>query len=317
MKNIRYLAITATVLVYALVVLGGVVRITGSGMGCGDDWPLCNGRLFPPLDELATVIEYGHRQLAALTSVLIAAIALMTFMHRSTPGVTGRGGLSRPAALAVVLVIVQIMLGAVTVWLGLPAWSVVLHLSAALALLTTLVVLTLRAGATPSPTPEGTPPPRGLAHGTVALAGLTALTLLLGALTANLDAGGACLGFPLCSGQIWPSGGIAGLARVHWIHRLLAYGLFILTLGLAVRARGAPPPVRSALWTCLGLVTAQLGVAVVMILVGLPQIWRVLHVAVGTALWVAVVYAVWLTGRRANLRQTIDSRQGPGAVWDT
>ncbi|MCZ6754878.1 MAG: COX15/CtaA family protein [Gemmatimonadetes bacterium] len=317
MKNIRYRAITATVLVYALVVLGGVVRITGSGMGCGDDWPLCNGRLFPPLDDLATVIEYGHRQLAALITVLIAATALMTFRHRSTPGVKvrGGGGLGRPAALVVVLLVVQILLGAVTVWLELPAWSVVLHLSAALALLATLVVLTLRAGTTPNPTPQGTS--RGLAHGTVALTGLTALTLLLGALTANLDAGGACLGFPLCSGQIWPSGGIAGLARVHWIHRLLAYGLFLLTLVLAARARGAPAPVRRTLWACLGLVTAQLGVAVVMIMLGLPQIWRVLHVAVGTALWVAVVYAVWLTGGRANLRQTIDSRQGPGALWGT
>jgi cytochrome c oxidase assembly protein subunit 15 len=47
----RRLAWAAAVATYLLVVLGAVVRITGSGMGCGDHWPLCNGHLIPPLSE--------------------------------------------------------------------------------------------------------------------------------------------------------------------------------------------------------------------------------------------------------------------------
>ncbi|MEN8145700.1 MAG: COX15/CtaA family protein, partial [Gemmatimonadota bacterium] len=58
----------------ALIVLGGIVRITGSGLGCGDDWPLCNGRLIPPMD-LPTMIEYGHRLVAAALAVLVFALA--------------------------------------------------------------------------------------------------------------------------------------------------------------------------------------------------------------------------------------------------
>src|ERR687892_453480 len=57
----RRLAWAAAVATYALIVLGAWVRITGSGMGCGDDWPLCHGRLFPPLDDLGTLIEWTHR----------------------------------------------------------------------------------------------------------------------------------------------------------------------------------------------------------------------------------------------------------------
>ncbi len=47
---VRRLAYLATALLFALIVLGGIVRITGSGMGCGDDWPKCNGEWFPPLE---------------------------------------------------------------------------------------------------------------------------------------------------------------------------------------------------------------------------------------------------------------------------
>src|SRR5947208_943505 len=55
--RLAWLAATCT---YLLIVLGAIVRITGSGLGCGEHWPLCNGRLLPLLD-LPTLIEYGHR----------------------------------------------------------------------------------------------------------------------------------------------------------------------------------------------------------------------------------------------------------------
>ena len=71
-RLIRRLAWTGAVLAVGLVVLGGVVRITGSGMGCGDHWPRCNGEWFPPLD-LPTAIEIGHRWAAALVSLFVAA----------------------------------------------------------------------------------------------------------------------------------------------------------------------------------------------------------------------------------------------------
>src|SRR5438093_4639854 len=70
------LAWTAAAATYLLIVLGAVVRITGSGLGCGDHWPLCNGHLFPPLNDIPTVIEWSHRLVAALVSVLVAGLAI-------------------------------------------------------------------------------------------------------------------------------------------------------------------------------------------------------------------------------------------------
>src|SRR5260221_14035201 len=65
-RRYTLLAWTAAAATYLLIVLGAVVRITGSGLGCGDHWPLCNGHLFPPLDDIGTVIEWSHRLGAAL-----------------------------------------------------------------------------------------------------------------------------------------------------------------------------------------------------------------------------------------------------------
>ena len=61
MRLLRLLAFVTAGFAYAIIVLGFVVRITGSGMGCGDDWPLCNGSLLPTFDHIETVIEFSHR----------------------------------------------------------------------------------------------------------------------------------------------------------------------------------------------------------------------------------------------------------------
>src|SRR5881398_2401422 len=208
--RLAWLAATCT---YLLVILGAIVRITGSGLGCGEHWPLCNGRLLPPLD-LPTVIEYGHRLAAAAVAVLATALAASGWWlrHRPPPPSTAlhRPGVAAYVALA--LLILQVGLGAVTVKLSLPPWTVILHLGTAMLLLAALLVAA-----------------RGMRVAPPSRAGVTALalgfvTVLLGALTANLGAASACLGFPLCNGEFIPAGN--DLQHVHWMHRLLAYTLF-------------------------------------------------------------------------------------------
>src|ERR671910_276374 len=108
-RLLRRLAWLGVGLAFGLIVLGGVVRITGSGMGCGDHWPRCNGEWFPPLD-FATAIEISHRWGGALVSVAVLAVAAVALLrHRAEPR------LVRPAAAAAVLLAVQVLLGAVTV----------------------------------------------------------------------------------------------------------------------------------------------------------------------------------------------------------
>ena len=67
----RRLAVVTAVFAYLQIALGGVVRVSGSGLGC-PDWPLCHGRPYPPADAHA-IIEYSHRAVGSVTGVLIIA----------------------------------------------------------------------------------------------------------------------------------------------------------------------------------------------------------------------------------------------------
>ena len=269
---IAWAASTAT---YLLIVFGAVVRITGSGMGCGDDWPLCNGHVLPPFDDIATVIEWGHRQIAVVVSVLVFGLAALAWWSGRPSGAGSRepdAPLRRRAAyLAAALLVAQIALGAITVILELPHWTVVLHLATAMLILAALLVAAT--GHQPLAAPRAARAAMAFAFATV----------VLGGLTAKLGAGTACLGFPLCNGQLWPDGNY--FQHAHWSHRLLAYGFAGYAAWWAVRH-----PSRGARIVLL-LVLAQIAVAAAMVLLDLPTAWRAAHVAVGTAVWAATVLA--------------------------
>jgi heme A synthase len=261
-RRYAVLAWTAATCTYLLIVLGAVVRITGSGMGCGDHWPLCNGRLFPPLDDLGTLIEWSHRLLASVVSVLVAAVAVVAWRDRH-PGAT--------PYVALGLVAVQVLLGAVTVKTGLTPLMVILHLATAMVLLATLLMAASRRE-------------MGGARHAVPLLALAFVTILFGALVANLGAASACLGFPLCNGQLFPAGNY--LQHLHWTHRLLAYALAAYVTVWAARTPARGPMV------VLGLVVLQVAVGAATVLLGLPAALQAAHVAVGTAVWAGAVLAV-------------------------
>ena len=84
-RRFARLAWAAAVCTYLLIILGAIVRITVSGLGCGEHWPLCNGRLLPPLD-LPTWIEYGHRLAAGLVAILVAGLGAYTWWLRRGVG---------------------------------------------------------------------------------------------------------------------------------------------------------------------------------------------------------------------------------------
>src|SRR5262249_3918527 len=162
-------------------------------------------RLIPPLNDIPTVIEWSHRLVASIVSLLVVGLAVYGWRLRGRG--TGNEGWVRAAYLAVVLLVVQVLLGAVTVKTGLTPVMVILHLPTAMLLLASLIVAA-RGGLLPAP-------------GSRLPVLLTFITVLFGAATANLGAIASCGGFPLCNGQLIPTAG--PLAWVQWIHRLLAY----------------------------------------------------------------------------------------------
>ena len=147
LKALRRLAYSTLGLAYALIVFGAIVRISGSGMGCGDHWPRCFGRWFPPHGPA----HAGDRVDASRCSPRSRwrwsrCSCSWRSESASEPGVSGPRGVLRAALLAAALIVVQALLGMVTVRMGNTAWATVAHLLNGALLLAVLAATVLRAG---------------------------------------------------------------------------------------------------------------------------------------------------------------------------
>ncbi|MDQ3242764.1 MAG: COX15/CtaA family protein [Gemmatimonadota bacterium] len=299
-RGLRRLGYAALAMAFAQIVFGAIVRITGSGMGCGDDWPKCAGLWFPPLDRPDLIIEITHRYIALGLSITVLALLSLAFMHRAHPGVRGRHGILLPSAISAVLVVSAALLGAVTVKLGLNPFVIVAHLTIAMTLLATLTVVVFRSaepgrseGSRGRASPMSANASSGISDGTTNRAariavGVALFTLVMGALTANLPgAASSCGGFPWCRTV---SGGGSGLGA-HIVHRVAAFLLLGHLWGIsrAVRRRGEARPIVTAARFAFWAAVAQILIAAAMIEMQFPPVLRSLHQATGTLVWLAVV----------------------------
>ena len=298
MTTLRRLAYLTLVLGFLQVVFGAVVRITGSGMGCGDHWPDCFDSLTPVNMGPGLLIEISHRYGAAALSLAVFALIVAAYRKRSVPGVSGPRGVLRPAVLAGVLVLAAAIFGAITVKLELHPLIVVTHLAIAMALLAVTAVALVRAGGFGGDKLPAEAAPRTLRAGRIAV-GLTFAALIFGALTANVPgAPVACQGFPWCRATEGASTPIA----IHVTHRVIAFLLAGHLIGMAIgtRKRGDPPVIRRTVVAALAIVVLQVLVAAGMVEMNLPATLRSVHQAVGTALWITVVTLTALAGKRSG-----------------
>ena len=90
-RRFAKIATFAAVWTYLLIVFGGFVRISGSGLGCGTEWPKCNGHWIPPF-TFETLIEYTHRLLGVSIGLVLISVFVYAWLHRREPGFSGRGG---------------------------------------------------------------------------------------------------------------------------------------------------------------------------------------------------------------------------------
>ncbi|MCI0355303.1 MAG: COX15/CtaA family protein, partial [Acidobacteria bacterium] len=285
LSRFRWLAFAASLTTFLLIVVGGIVRVTGSGMGCGEHWPLCNGQLFPPLD-LPTFIELSHRFLTALVSPLIGAVAWVAWRsYRAVRWVVW------PALAALALLVIQILLGAVTVRFSLPPVIVALHLANALALLGVLLTVTVVAFQLHKDPRIGD----SLLHfdALSRLVGVTAVgvygLLITGALVTATGSTGACSGWPLCNGAFLP---VSVPGWLHMAHRYAAAGVGALIVASVIRAwqlrrRETAVPVIAAVTGAL--FAGQVLVGALNVVRGFPVFLNGLHLATAAAVWACMV----------------------------
>jgi protoheme IX farnesyltransferase len=309
------LAVAAAVATYLLIVVGGLVRATDSGLGC-PDWPLCFGDWVPPA-ELHAWIEHSHRLVAALAvGPLVAAVGLITVFTARRRDRT----LLAAAVVAGILVILQALLGGQVVIQQLRAELVTAHLAMALTVLALTIVIADRAADGPLPAPGP-----GLPNRLVVATGVAVFAqMLLGSWVAGTGSGLAFPDFPLMHGSVWPSIA-ASRELVQLAHRALAVAVAVLVIWTARRIRRTLVSARTRRLAGLAvvLVLVQLALGAANVWSRLSALFVVPHLAVGAALWATVVL-VYLALRRApapaSAASTVEERPtpaSPGSVGET
>jgi heme A synthase len=284
----RRLTAATGIATFVLIIVGGVVRVSDSGLGCGPagsgfhGWPFCNGDVVPGVD-LNSIVEYTHRVLAIAVGFMILSLFVLAWRsHRQLLPATG-------ALLA--LVIAQGGLGGATVEENLEEVYVAAHLGLAMLLLGLLLYLWREVSGARAESGG----PRGLAVAatvavlcTVVAGGYMAGTQNYGRADYQLGDGAhhACgKEFPSCNGEFMPFGD-SRLVDIHLTHRAFMYLASALVIALVVVALRRRVAVRYA-WALAVLLASQVVVGALNVWLDEYELLILLHLALGTLLWAA------------------------------
>lgn len=294
----RRVSVLAAVFAYLQIALGGVVRVSGSGLGC-PDWPLCHGRPYPPAN-LHAIIEYSHRTVGTITGVLIIATVVGAWLVFRTR----RPIVAWLATASLVAVAAEGALGGVVVANELQPWLVAVHLGLAM-----LILLCLVATASFSmPESPGVQSPRFARLSALAIAA-TYVVLLSGSTVVASNADTQCRSWPLCNGGFaLDFGGVNAFTMLHRGVVLILGVLVVYFLWTAMR-ECAPWARRFALVTLIALAGQLLVGAASAVTDG--ALANGVHIALASFVWGGVCTTAFLALPRGD-RETTSSRMRVG-----
>ncbi|WP_374121394.1 heme A synthase [Paenibacillus sp. LHD-117] len=253
----RAFAIASCIGMLLVLLAGALVTNTGSGRGCGDDWPLCHGK-FIPAYTLETAIELSHRVVSGLEGLLVLGVAIAVYRKY----IKNREAYKEPlfyAAGALWFTIIQALMGAAAVkWYQSPPVMAIHFGISIIAFAATmlLVIWTYRAKRGTLQTTMTVP--KSVFTWTLATSIFCYVVIYLGAFIRHTESAGGCVGWPLCNGEVIPE--MTGATSIVFIHRVgaLIIGLMILGLYLHIRkTTGESSSMTSAAGWVLLLLVAQ------------------------------------------------------------
>ena len=297
-RGIHRLAVATAASTFVLLFVGGLVTSTGSALAV-PDWPLSFGQVFPPMVG-GVLFEHGHRLVATLVGCLTLVLALWIAIAEPRPAVRASG------LVALFAVVLQGVLGGVTVLYRLPLAVSVTHACLAQTFFCLTVALAIVTG------PGWTSPPTAVRpdeRPIALLAGATTAAvfaqLVLGALMRHLGAGLAIPDFPLAFGRLLPPL-VTPLVTVHFAHRI---GAVIVALSVATTvARAARSPraeLRRPALVAAALVVVQVALGASIIWTRRAVVPTTSHVALGAAL-LATCFALTLRAVRLRVRRSAE-----------
>jgi cytochrome c oxidase assembly protein subunit 15 len=214
---------------FLIIIMGALVTKTESGRGCGDDWPLCNGK-FMPAYTIESIIEYSHRFVVGVVGIvlLIAFILVWLYGQRKDAKFFVSG--------AMFFTILQALLGAMAVKWPQSSSVLALHFGFSLMAFAFTLLLSLvytRYGSKLSGSAASLS--SGISWGIFSITLYSYAVVYLGAFVRHTESSSGCIGWPLCNGSFIPE--LVGPTRVVFAHRLGAALLFILIAWLFIAIR--------------------------------------------------------------------------------
>ncbi len=277
------------VFLYAIIITGSLVRLTGSGLGCAD-WPQCSTTKFVDVSTGHAAIEQINRLFTGIVSAAVIAAVLGSLFV--TPR---RKSLIWLSSGLVVGVVAQVILGAVVVLTGLNPWSNMAHFLLSLGLVTTAVFLVEQAGATDVESVVGisdliAPIRLTTQRFTDLILGLSGLAIILGTLVTGAgphagDENAIRLNFDLRS-----------ITRIHSATVLLCIAATLIFIIQIRRNSQEWTRLKTKLELFLFVAVAQGGVGYLQYFSGVPAQLVAIHVAFAVAVWITVL-RLWIAAR--------------------
>ncbi len=303
---------------FIVLVMGALVTNTGSGHGCSNTWPLCNGKVIPQLSislDQGAFIEFSHRAVTALESVLIFALAAGTWLLYRR-----RREARWLVPAMIVFLFLQAILGAIAAGVHESAPVLALHFGVSLISFATIVLTTaFLFEARGADVARDYPVPgrlRLMVWGSLAY---TYVVVYMGAYVQHLHASTACGGWPLCNGVPVPVAGSAYPTFVNFAHRVAAGLLVLVVLGLWVSARrdrAARPDLYNGATAALASVLLQSASGAFLVFSSFGLTSELLHAALISLLFASLAYLAYhLVPRRVCLpRPSLAVSGQPSAV---
>lgn len=227
-KRFRILANLSCIGMLLVLLAGALVTNTDSGRGCGDDWPLCNGK-FVPAYTVESMIEYSHRVVSGLEGILVAVVFFSIYRRYKREGNAYREPMQY-AWYALLFTIVQALMGAAAVMWPQSPPIMAIHFGISLVAFAATALLVIWCYRDKKGVVEKTLYPRKLMPWALAASVYCYVVVYLGAFIRHTESAGGCLGWPLCNGEVIPE--MTGATGIAFIHRVAAAILGIVLIAL-------------------------------------------------------------------------------------
>lgn len=290
----RYLAIVSAAGMFVVLVMGATVTNTGSEHGCGKSWPLCHGRLIPQF-AVSTFIEFSHRAVVGVESVLVIATAVLAlYLYRD------RREIRVLAPVMVAFLFLQAGLGAWAVMAPQLAVVLALHFGVSLiAFASVLLTAVFLFEVDGYDALRDRPIPRGFRWYTWGVTAYCYVVVYLGAYVRHTHADDGCRGWPLCNGQVVPA--VHGAAETAFVHRLAALALVLAVSGLllwSARLRDSRPDLFVGSVAAFVAVLAQGLAGAIVVLTDVDLFSALAHAALAGILFASLAYLTVHVSRR-------------------